>query len=121
MSDRSKAWQEKKSYLDRKEHEIRADLEETSTFLEDRTKKILKIALIAGGAALVGYLAYKALSSSDDDEVEEEEEKPTPAKRKKNKTGSALGGLLTERLLTLGLNLLASRLSAPKAEQEEKD
>ena len=119
MSDRSKAWQDKKSYLDRKEKEIRADLEETSSFLEDRTKKILKIALIAGGAALVGYLAYRALSSND--EVEAEEEESTPVKKKKSKTGSALGGLLTERLLTLGLNLLASRLGGAQKVESERD
>ncbi len=126
MSERSKAYQAKKAVLDQKEREIRMDLEESSTLLEGRAKKVLTIALIAGGVALVGYLVYKAFSKPKVEEVEEEQpaaSKSNEPKKVKAKasSGSAFGAIIAERLLTTGLNLLVAKLADQRKAAEEKD
>lgn len=122
MSERSKAFQSKKALLDQKEREIRMDLEESSTKLEGRAKKVLTIALIAGGVALLGYLAYKAFSKPDVEETEEEKPSTTAPTKKVTKASptSALGAVLTERLLTTGLNLLMAKLAEQRKPAEGK-
>lgn len=123
MSERSKAWKQKKESLDQKERAIREELEESSTLLESRAKKVLMYSLIAGGIALLGYLTYRAFSGSDQKEDKKEGEKKggTLAASTSKIVTPLLSAAVTERLINAGVSYLVNRLTAAKKEASEKE
>ncbi len=105
MSERTRAWMSKKQQLVQKEKEIKAELDALSTEVESNSKKIALIALAAGSVALIGYLGYRAFSKSENAPTLKVEKKPT-AKPKR----AFVSGLITERLISMGISFIAKKL-----------
>ena len=76
MNKHSKAYEEKKTELERIEKDLREVLDQESKDVEDSVLRVLKIAAIASTAILVGYGVYKWTTRG-----EKSEEEIKPAKK----------------------------------------
>lgn len=105
MSKHTKIWTEKKSQLEQKEKQLKAELETVSTIFEGKSKRILIATGIIGAAALIGYFGYKALSSK------KEEEKPIEKVKSKVSKKAIATSLITERIISSMISYIGNIIS----------
>ncbi|WP_425392804.1 hypothetical protein [Ekhidna sp.] len=76
--------------LTEKEQKIKMQLDNDSDEMKEKVMRVGKIALVAGGVALIGYWLFNAFSHDED----EEEEKPKKKQRSSPNTTSRITALL---------------------------
>lgn len=77
MSKHSKAYENKKTELEKIENDLRNELDQESRDVESSIIHALKIAAITGGAILLGYGIYRwSTKKGDDSEEETQTSKP---------------------------------------------
>lgn len=128
---RSKIWTSRRDQLQQKESELRGELDEASDEIESQVKNIAKVALIAGGALLVGYGLYRIFRKKE----EEYEEPEPPAPKAKSLSAPAryepwsFKRIFMERLASTLVKvvgaqlaiLLAQKLGSKPADDEGED
>jgi hypothetical protein len=97
--------------LSQREEKLKLQLDNDSDEMKDKAMRVGKIALIAGGVALLGYFIFNTFFGE-----EEEEEKP-----KKKRRSSSNG--ITSRITALALPYLEKVVSGimEEADTEEPD
>lgn len=98
--------------LSQREEKLKLQLDNDSDEMKDKAMRVGKIALIAGGVALLGYFIFNTFFGED--EEEEEEEKP-----KKKRRSSSNG--ITSRITALALPYLEKVVSGIMEEVDAEE
>ena len=125
MSKRSAAWEKEKSRLERREVQIREDLEVVSSDFETKVKNVLKVTLITGGVFLAGYGLYRMLSPSRKEESAPQKSRKEEITEVKVKPRFSLKSLIFEKLAIAIIGFIGSQLttllSKNLSDQKEED